>query len=244
MSLLLVTGDALGEREAHVLQLNQAVDARRGIQRGVTAGAYLRQVAPAHFEVRVSASRTALHGLRRELVRILDRPRAEIEIDLVHPIPCALVVDERAGSELRNGEEARAGNVFVSSLVPVPARNVGGDREPGKVVAGEEPFRREVPVRVEVPFVDPFGLGEEANLALGLGTQPAGVSALGLRSGMVADDGVVELALVNGRAIEGAPSVASGIEAPLHLTEYFVDPAVMEPSRAVQFGAHFREHRL
>ena len=244
LPFLFVTGDALGEGEAHVLQLNQTVDARRGIQRRIAAGAHFRQVEPARLEMRVSAPRTTLHGLGREPVRVLDRLRAEIEIDLVHPIPRALVVDERAGSELRDGEKAGARDVLVAARPPAPAGHVRGDREPGEVVAGKEAFRREVPVRVEVPFVDPFGLGEEPDLALGLGAEPPGVVALGLRPGMVADDLVVERALANGRAIEGSPPIAGGIEAPLHLREHLVHPAVVEPGRVVQLGSDFREHRF
>ena len=114
------------------------------------------------------------------MVRVLDRFGAEIEVDLVHPIARALVVDQGGGTELRDGEKAGAGDVFVAPGAPAPGRHVGGDREPGKVVAGQEPFRREIPVRVEVAFVDAFGLGEEANLAFGLRAQPSGMVALGI----------------------------------------------------------------
>ena len=115
------------------------------------------------------------------MVRVLDRVGAEIEVDLVHPVTRALVVDQGAGTELGDGEKAGAGDVLVASGAPAPGRHVGGDREPGEVVAGQEAFRREVPVGVEVAFVDAFGLGEEADLALGLRAQPSRMVALALR---------------------------------------------------------------
>ena len=74
--------------------------------------------------------------------------------------------------------------------------------------------------------------------------EPPGVGALGLRPGMVADDGVVKGALVHGRAKEGSPPVAGGVETPLHLPEHLVHPPVVEPGGVVELGSHFRDHRV
>ena len=163
------------------------------------------------------------------MMRVLDRLRAEIEIDLVHAISGALVVDQCARAELRNGEKAGTRDVFVASCGSPSGRHVRGDRKPGKVVAGEEAFRREIAVRVEIPFVNAFGFGQEANLTLCLRTQPSRMVALAFGSGMVADNGVVECALADGGAIEATPTVAGSVEAALNLDEHLVHPVVVKP---------------
>ena len=68
--------------------------------------------------------------------------------------------------------------------------------------------------------------------------------ALGLRPGVVADDGVVERALANGGAIEAAPALAGGVEAELDPGEHVVHPLPGEPGRALELRADFRDHSL
>ena len=199
---------------------------------------------PARLEVGIAARRTAFHGVGGEPAGIFDGVRTKVEIDLVHPVARALVVDQRAGAELRDGEEAGAGDELVTPLAPAPARHVGGDRQPGEVVAGEEALRREIAVGVEVPLVDPLRFGEQADLALGLCAQPPRVVALGLRPGVVTDDRVVDLALADGGAVEAAPPVARGVEAALDAAQHLVHPSIVEPGRAFELGADLRDHRL
>ena len=175
---------------------------------------------------------------------ILDGGRPEVEVDLVDPVASAFVVNQRPGSELRDGKKARPGNELVAPPDFVSTRHVGGDRQPGEVVAGEEAFGREIAVGVKIPLVDSFGFREQAYLALGLRPQPLRMLALGLRPGVVPDDRVVELPLAGGRSIQAAPTVARGVETALDLAEHLVYPVVVEPRRVLELGADPRNHRI
>ena len=77
------------------------------------------------------------------------------EADAVDLVAGALVVDERSGAELADGQEPRALEI-VALAVACPA--FSGDerceREPGERVAGQEPFGGKVAVGVEVALVE------------------------------------------------------------------------------------------
>ena len=122
LPLLLVAGDALGEAQAHVLQPDQTVDAGRRIEDGAAAVADLGQVGFARLEVGVAASGTALHRVGGEPVGVLDGVRSEVEVDLVHPVARALVVDQRAGP---NSEMARKRGREMNSSRPLRRRRPG-----------------------------------------------------------------------------------------------------------------------
>ena len=65
-----------------------------------------------------------------------------------HTVRAALVVQQREGPKLGQGQEARALDVC---LVPVSlTRNAGQERQTREVVARQEPFRSQVPIEVEV----------------------------------------------------------------------------------------------
>ena len=153
------------------------------------------------------------------------------------------MVDQRPGAEFRDRQEARARDVFVAPAAPAPARHVGGNRQPGEIVPRQESLRREIAVGVEVPLVDALSLGEQPDLAFGLSAQPARMIALRLRTGMVADDVVVQIALANGRAIEVAPADARLIEVDRDLAEHLVHPSFVEPGGLGKLGADVRDHR-
>ena len=137
LPLLLVAGDALGELQADVLQVDEVVDPRRAVEGGAAAVADLGQVV-ALLEVGVAALRAALHRGGHQIVRRLDVVGAEVEIDLVDAVACALVVDERARAELGDRQEARARDELVAALALAPARDVGRERQAREVVAGQE----------------------------------------------------------------------------------------------------------
>ena len=98
------------------------------------------------------------------------------EADPVDLVAGALVVDERAGAELADGQEPWALDV-VALAVACPA--FGGDerreRQPGERVAGQEPFGGEVAVGVEVALIDVVDLAlEQVERGAGLADLAAG----------------------------------------------------------------------
>src|SRR5262249_15636336 len=160
------------------------VDPRGSIEGSAATITDLRQIVPL-LQVRVAAGRTALHGRGHQVMRGLDGVRAKIEIDLVDAIAPSLVVDQGPRAKLRDGQEAWTRDKFVAASPLAPARDVGRERQTREVVAREEALCGEVAVGIKVPFVDAFRFSEQANLAFCLGTQTAGLIALGLRTCMI-----------------------------------------------------------
>ena len=126
----------------------------------------------------------------------------------------------------------------MNSSRPLLPRRPGGDRQPGKVVAGQEPLCREVAVGVEVALVDPFGFREQTNLCLRLRAQSAGVVALRFGPGVVTDDVVVKLALAYGGAIEIAPPLARLVEVELDLSKHVARAGRKVSQNAGRFLTH------
>lgn len=159
-----------------------------------------------------------------------DVVRAEIEVNLVNAVAGAFVINESAGAELGNGQETRAGDELIAPFSPAPARDIGRKRQAREVVAGQKSFGGKIAVRIEVAFVDAFRLGQQSNLALGLGAEAARLVALGLRSRMVADDFVMQFPLAHGSAVESPPAFARCIESALNLVQHFPRPVLVEPT--------------
>jgi hypothetical protein len=136
------------------------------------------------------------------------------EDDLVDLEARSFVVDDRAGSELGDGEEARAREeLVVGAAAAASAGQVGREREAREVVAGEETFAGEVAVGVEVGVELSLGRGEQIELGVGLCEQAAGLFALLLGAGAIAVDGVLAASLLVGGAVEGLPAAAGAVEA-------------------------------
>jgi hypothetical protein len=121
-------------------------------------------------------------------VRCFEGVGTKIEVDLVDAIAPSLMVDEGTRTELGDGQETRARDKFVAAFTLAPAGDIGRQRQTREVIARKEALCGEVAVRIKVPFVDTFGFGEQANLAFCLGTQTAGLIALGLRTRMIANN--------------------------------------------------------
>ena len=84
LPLLLVAGDALSEAQAHVLQLDEAVDAGRRIKGGAATIADLGKVGVARLKVGIAAARATLHRVGDEPTGVLGGVRAEVEVDFVY----------------------------------------------------------------------------------------------------------------------------------------------------------------
>ena len=117
--------------------------------------------------VEVAAGRAELGLLGGELVVLLDR-----EDDPVDLVARALVVDDRAGPELGDRQEPGPRHELVPRLPRPPGRDVGRQRQPGEVVAGQEPLAGEVAVAVEVRL----GAGCSSRSAGRAATRPRGAA--------------------------------------------------------------------
>ena len=147
LAFFVVRRDLLGRLRGHVLDPKRAahdlgVTERRSA--GVAHGQVVAQVAR-------TAGRADSHGLRGQL-RVGRRrlPVSEREECSHHPVGPPLVVDEAAGAELGKREEARALQVGLPPTTVPARRDVREEGQPGEVVPGQEAFRGEVAVRVEV----------------------------------------------------------------------------------------------
>ncbi len=81
------------------------------------------------------------------------------EDDLVNLVASALVVDDASRAEFGDREEARTREELVIGALEPAAGNVGREREPREVVAGEETLACEVAVAVEVRLEARSGVG-------------------------------------------------------------------------------------
>ncbi len=88
---------------------------------------------------------------------------------LVDAVAGAFMVNDGAGTELGDGQEAGTGEKIISSSLPPPAGYIRGEGEAGKVITGEEPFTGKVAVTLEVSLICGWGRGEECNVGCGLG---------------------------------------------------------------------------
>lgn len=70
------------------------------------------------------------------------------------------MIDHGAGAELRDCEETRAREEFIS-LLCAASGNVRRERKAGEVVARQEAFAGEIAVAVEIRLQDVLGLREE-----------------------------------------------------------------------------------
>ena len=147
LAFFVVRGDLLGRLRGHVLDpIGVAHDI--GVTERRPAGVAHRHVVA---EVPSAAARADAYGLRGQLrvgrCRLAVPERQERPHD---PVGASLVIDEAARAELRKREEARALEVGLPPAAIPTRRNVREERQPGKVVPGQEALGGEVAVRVEV----------------------------------------------------------------------------------------------
>src|SRR5688500_4323098 len=95
----------------------------------------------------VPAVLALLERVRRQAVLLVAIGREE---DAVDDVASALVVHDRARPELGNREEAGPLQVLVLALSASASGDERRQGQPGKAVAREEAFAREVAVAVEV----------------------------------------------------------------------------------------------
>ena len=160
----------------------------------------------------------------------------------LHPhdfVTGALVVDEGARPKLSDGHEPGALQVaaFAPCVELAEARDVGGQREAGEGVAGQEPLGRQVAVGVEV------GLHRVA-LVVRQQPQPVPGFALALAAvSCVSRDGTGgdgQLALVEilgpGDAVQIAPAVQRPVQVVGRPRDGVGDPTVVPPTDRVIGG--------
>ncbi|TFE69317.1 hypothetical protein A7Q09_05345 [Methylacidiphilum sp. Yel] len=226
--LFLVGADAVSPPGGDVLEAEEALDGS-----GEHRAAALAEVGPGGLEdrVEVAACPALLCGVGHEppFARPLGRQQHAVD-----HVPRSLVVDDPARPELGDRQEAGAREKLVATPGAPATRDEGRERQAREVVARQEPLAREVPVAVEVRLVGPGALDvgpEELKLRLGLGPQALGAVAVLGTPGGISDDPILLLAGLEGRSIQGTPSVTGLVKGPEGPVE---DP--VKPVRVVPVG--------
>jgi hypothetical protein len=180
-----------------------------------------------------------LHGRSRLPVGIV----LHAHQDAVHPVAGALVVDQGAGRELGDREEARTSDVVVTVLLlAATSRDERRQRQAREVVARKEAFAGEVAVAVEVGLDRGLDVEQQVALADRFVVQAPGAVALGLWPRAVVPDRVVHLALAVRRAEEVAPPRERLLELAARLLEQPGQPVLGEPAGPLQLGVDALQH--
>ena len=154
------------------------------------------------------------------------------ELDTDDLVPRTLVVDQRSRAELVDGEEAGSLEVVAVALAARAAAlgDVGGERQAGEGVSGQEALGGEVAVGVEVRLaVLAVLVAEQDQLIAGIGRAALGDLAAGVGSLGVDGQLVLLVVLLQGRAVEGAPPLERLVEALRRALDLVGDPAVVPP---------------
>ena len=156
----------------------------------------------------------------------------------------ALVVDDRAGAELADADEPGPLDV-VPFAVAGQAGDVGGQRQAGEGIAGQESLGGEVAVGVEVGLeVVGVLVAEQGQLDAGVAGPPGGVVAFLVRDRDVHRAGRLGVELLQREPVQVPPAPARVVERLRRLADRIVDPAVPPPRRRGQARRHPGEHGL
>src|SRR5437867_544602 len=117
------------------------------------------------------------------------------------------MVDDRAGAELGDRQEARACHELVAASSRASSWDVGREREPREAVAGQKTLASEIAVAVEVRLREVLGFGQDFDLRLRLLTESPRLGSLALAPGVVHDVPVLGGAMVKSSGVQRAPAL-------------------------------------
>ena len=161
-----------------------------------------------------------------------------------HLVAGALVVDDRAGAELADADEPGPLDV-VPFAAAGQAGDVGGERQAGEGVAGQESLGGEVTVGVEVGLeVVGVLVAEQGQLDAGVAGAPGGAVPFLVRNGDVHRASRLGVELLERQPVQVPPSPARVIEALRRLGDRIIDPALPPPRRPGEVVGHPGEHGL
>ena len=163
----------------------------------------------------------------------------------VHLVASALVVDQSAGSELADGQEAGALQVLPAFYAPAHRRDERGQGEAGEGVARQEALRGQVPVGVEVgEGILRVLVAQQTQLRFRLASAGDSSVAGGQRGRRVIHPEVLLPLFMERRAIQGAPTDTRLVEAGGCLADRALHPVLLEPVGEAQLSLDARQHLL
>jgi hypothetical protein len=168
------------------------------------------------------------------------------ELDAVDQVAVALVVDERTGAELADGQETGALQVVTVAVAASVQGDVGRQRQAREGVAGQEALAGQIAVGVEVRqhrFAVHALVLQQVELGLRLLALALGHPAVAVGERVV-EAAPVLLRLVGQRGAEQiAPAVEGPVERLRSPANLLLDPIVVPPrGRFVETGRHIVEH--
>ena len=214
-----------------------------GERLGQRGAAHLAPVVPRRDLVVVAAPAAAVRLVGDDLAR-----RVRRQLDPGHLVPRALVVDQGPRAELLDGQEPGPLHVVAVLAGPSPDRDVGGDRQPRERIPGQEAFRGQVPVRVEVsgqvPGVGVF-VAQQPQLRLSLVPAPPGDVPVPLGQRVVQAAPVL-LPLIDQRGpVQVTPPVKGTVEGARRVPHDVLDPLGIPPrGLLLQVLSEFPQHHV
>ncbi len=166
------------------------------------------------------------------------------ELDLVDLVALPFVVDQRAGAELADRDEARAvDELAVAGHAPTPG-DIGAQRQTRERVARQEALGGEVAVGVEVALlVVGLVVAQQAELIECLPPACFGHLAGVRAAGVVEADPVLLVDLGRGDPVQLAPPVQRPVELPRGGVDHPAEPVLVPPRRVGgQFTLALGEH--
>src|SRR5258708_18547595 len=132
------------------------------------------------------------------------------QLGLVNAIGAALVIDQAARSKLGDGDEASALEISGFWASSTDGRNVGVERKPWEIVAGQKTLGREIAISGKLRAAGCRSAFEQGDLLVGLRLLDFCFSALGGRESVHFGPAIRVLKLLAGAIIE-LPPAAEGL---------------------------------